>query len=132
MRSSLYRFVLSASVPCLAAVALLLTLGTPGPTVQAGLDLGVIEISSTQPVPHAWAYVDDGTIDGNGTEYFIFTTGYVHPSPLAPAVTETYTYQHGVNPGTLGACLQWIVDTYPHVTSTADLSVHLRTVSVVQ
>ena len=97
-----------------------------------GLDRGILEFWSVDPQPQAWLYAEDSTIDGDGVEYLIFTSGFVHPSPSNDDLDLTLSYVDGVEPADLQAALAFIVANYPHVSAPGELSVHARAVSSVQ
>jgi len=75
-------------------------------------------------LPSGWLWAVDDTRDGNGREYWILHTAYPYPGPDNDGVRITFDYMPDVAPTDLTPLLDWIVATYDHVTSTAELSVH--------
>ena len=96
------------------------------------LDKGVVDVFSVDPIlPEAWIYIDDSTVDGSGTEYWLMHSSFVPPSPLNDNRTLEFDYVNGFSPLTLQECIDWIVATYSHVSDAGDLTIQKKTVTPV-
>ena len=87
-------------------------------------DKGIIDVFGVDPIlPEAWIYVADSTLDGNGTEYWIFHSSF---APASPGNDKSFSFEYvsGQNPQTLQAALDYIVLNNSHVTNSGELVVH--------
>ncbi len=87
-------------------------------------DQGMIDIYGVSPtLPEAWIYVADSTLDGNGTEYWIFEESF---SPASPTNDKSFSFEFvsGQNPQTLQEALDYIVLNNSHVANSGELVVH--------
>ena len=87
-------------------------------------DKGIVDVFGLDPnLPEAWIYVEDSTLDGNGTEYWIFHSSYV---PASPSADKSFSFEYvaGQDPQTLQAALDYIVLNNSHVATSSELTVH--------
>ncbi len=122
-----------ALVAALAVAAFaIITSGAQAPQqAAAGLDKGTFEVLQMSSQPTAWVWVEDDTIDGNGVEYWALHGSFVHPGPNDPSVTMTFDHANGVTHNNLNQFINWIVNNNSHVSSSSDIVIHKRDVSVV-
>ena len=116
----------------LFSMALILALAASLQIADAGLDRGTFDfLQAGQAEPTAWAWSPDSTSDGDGVHYVAYLGSYEHSGPAHPVTTTTITYQPGLGHGSLQAFVDWIVATYPNVTSSAELTVVRHDVTTV-
>ena len=95
-----------------------------------GLDKGSFELLQMHsPLPTAWVWVEDDTIDGSGVEYWALHGTYLPPGPGNDDLSLQYRYRHDQNHLSLQEFVDWIVASNPHVNDAGELMITQRSVA---
>lgn len=97
------------------------------------LDKGIFELFQVHTSDAVgWVYVKNSTLDGDGTEYRIYTSDFDAPTQQNSNEEIEFEFVPNTNHQNLTAALNWIVQTYSHVQSTNDLTVDKHVVTPIQ